>query len=105
MNIKLSKKQWEYIGKQAGWMKKAQITLDSNSEDSGLTALDHNGIVSWAISKTDSNEAADALVSEITRALSQLEPEDQAEAIYIMKMDGKEALYERLFGKPFNTIS
>ena len=35
MKIKLSKKQWELVGKKAGWIKKAQIIPDDGIADGG----------------------------------------------------------------------
>ena len=42
MKIKLSKKQWQFIGKQAGWMKTAQHA--SNMTNSG-TKIGHKIII------------------------------------------------------------
>jgi len=41
MKITLSKKQWEFIGKNTGWLKTAQLTPEEQSEeDKALASLD-----------------------------------------------------------------
>ena len=40
MKIKLSKSQWEFVGKKAGWMKSAQIIPDDGWADGGAPYTD-----------------------------------------------------------------
>lgn len=80
MKITLSKNQWERIGKQAGWMKKAQDELGYDPETYSPPPITAKDIIKSEIRRNPSIKEED-LLDHILNCFDQANPEQMRQLI------------------------